>query len=79
MLALPLEAECPVDKELAEERKESEDDGNAVDVSDHLLTPRFAIKDLPEDDDYGRLLAQFNHQLDKDVTYSMAKSQWGCS
>jgi len=41
VLALPLEAECPVDKELAEERKESEDDGDAVDVSD-LLTPRFA-------------------------------------
>jgi hypothetical protein len=38
VLALPLEAESPVDKEFAEEREESHDDGNAVIISDHLYS-----------------------------------------
>ena len=37
VLALPLEAESLVDKELAEERDDGHDDGDAVLVSDHLF------------------------------------------
>lgn len=36
VLSLPLEAESLVDKELAEEGDEGHNDGDAVDISDHL-------------------------------------------
>lgn len=61
-LALPLEAESAVDKELADERDEGHDDGNTVFISDHLLDPsRWELGDLPEDDDCGDTLANWYH------------------
>lgn len=38
-LALPLEAESPVDNKLAAEREDGGENGDAVNMSDHLLPP----------------------------------------
>lgn len=54
VLALPLEAKSPVDKELADERDKGHDDGDAVDISDHHDPTLRGGCDLPEDDDCGR-------------------------
>ena len=49
MLALSLEAEGLVDKELAEKRDDSHDDGNAVVESDHLFAdpPHRGLRTYP--------------------------------
>jgi hypothetical protein len=58
VLALPLEAECLVDPELAAERNDGHNDGDAVNVLDYTMvfTIQYAIS--PEDDDCEHISAQ---------------------
>jgi hypothetical protein len=59
MLALPLEAESSVDKELAEKGEERHDDGNAISVSAHLFShPSYRKHGLPEDNNCETTLAK---------------------
>lgn len=54
-LALPLEAEGPVDHEFTAHGKDGGEDGDTADISDHRTKPLFlANEDLPEDNHYSR-------------------------
>jgi hypothetical protein len=65
-LALPLEAESSVDKELAEKREEGHDNGDAVSVSAHLFShpSHDEHEDLPEDNNCEAVLAMAHMTLE---------------
>ena len=81
MLALPVEAECLVDEELADERDKGHNDSDAMDDQTTVqLTPHIVNRGTYPRTTTAGIVSVFRGCKWMCVeAYSMAKSQWGCS
>lgn len=84
-LALPLEAEGPVDNELPAEREKGHTDGSARYMSDHFalypVNPRAAwrMQTYPRTTTAGQVSIRLSGWIAGEAAYSKAKSRWECS